>query len=354
MAYQEFDREKVKFLPLKERKNKMTLKDIYQLNDEIPKYENPDLGILAQRIIEARQNNKPVIWMMGAHPIRRGNSRFIIDLMKRGIITHIAANAACAIHDFELAFQGETLEDVEYYIKDGKFGNWEETGFYINTAAIDAFKSGCGLGEAIARMIYYGVFWSLQYDLYKPFYAPYKDISVFRAAYELKIPITVHKSIGQDITDQHPLADFAALGWASGKDFLIFANSIAKLEGGGVYLNIGTQVTGPEVYLKALSMARNVAAREGREIKHFTTALFDVVDLGDWKNKDCDWHKQENYSDQSYYFRPKKTVLIRTVKDGGESFYIRGDFRATIPALYHNILKLFERRSDGKKDKKSK
>ena len=341
MAYQEFDRKKVKFLSLKERENKMTLKDIYQLNDEIPEYENPDLETLARRIVEARQNNKPVIWMMGAHVIRRGNSRFIIDLMKRRIITHVATNGACAIHDFELAYQGATLEDVELYIKDGKFGNWEETGFYINTAALDSFRSGFGLGEAIARMMYYGAFWSIQVN---QFYLPYKDISVFRAAYELKVPITAHKSIGQDITDQHPSADFAALGWASGKDFLVFSDSVSKLEGGGVFLNIGTQVTGPEVYLKALSMARNVAAQEGKEIRKFTTAVFDVVDLGDWKNEDCDWRKQENYSDQGYYFRPKKTILIRTIKDGGESFYIQGDFRITIPNLYRHLARIGEKK----------
>lgn len=331
-----FPRNRIKFLPLAERKNKISINDFYQLNDPILTYKNPDLEVLAQRIIKAREKGKPVIWMMGAHPIRRGNSRFIIDLMKRGIITHIATNGACAIHDFELAFQGATCEDVEEYIKDGKFGNWEETGFYINTAALDGFRSGFGFGESIGRMLYYEAFWSTQCN---PFYVPYKDVSVFRAAYEFKVPITIHKSIGQDITDQHPSADYAALGWASGQDFLIFTDSVSKLEGGGVFLNIGTQVTGPEVYLKALSMARNVAAQEGKKIRKFTTAVFDVVDLGDWKNEDCDWRKQENYSDAGYYFRPKKTILIRTVKDGGESFYIRGDFNVTIPNLYRLIVK---------------
>jgi hypothetical protein len=334
-----FDRKKVKFLPFRERKNKITLKDIWELDDKIPEYKNADLEILAETIVKARENDKPVIWMMGAHPLRRGNSRFIIDLMKRGMITHIAANMACAIHDFELAFMGATCENVEEYIKDGKFGNWEETGFYINAAAIDGFRSNFGLGEAIARMIYYGAFWSLEHSLeYKPFYLPNKDISIFRSAYELRIPITVHKGIGYDITDQHSSADFAALGWASGRDFLIFVDSVSKLEG-GVFLNIGTQVMGPEVYLKALSMARNVASQAGKEIKNFTTAVFDIVDLGDWKN-------EPDIMNQRYYFRPLKTILIRAVKDGGKSFYIKGDFRMTVSALYHNILK---EQKDGKK-----
>lgn len=330
-----FDRKKVKFLPLAERENKIFLKDIWQLDDKIPEYKNPDLEILAEKIVKAAKKKKPIIWMMGAHPIRRGSSRFIIDLMKRGFITHIAVNGAAVIHDFELAYQGATCENVEEYIKDGKFGNWEETGFYINNAVADGYKNGWGFGKSIASLLYYGAIWSMPSD--PPyFYVRHKDVSIFRAAYELKIPATVHKGIGHDITDQHPSADYEALGGASGKDFLIFANSVSKLEDGGVFLNIGTQVTGPEVYLKALSAARNVANQEGREIKRFTTAVFDIVDLGDWK-------KEDDLLSENYYFRPKKTILIRTVKDGGESFYIQGDFRITIPALYHNILKLSER-----------
>ncbi len=336
-----FDRRKVKFLLLAERKNKITVEDIYQLDAEIPEYQNEELEKLAKRIISAKKRGKPIIWMMGAHPIRRGNSRFIIDLIKRGFITHIATNGAAAIHDFELAKIGATCEDVEEYIKDGKFGNWEETGFYINTAARDGYRGYLGFGEAIARMICYGAFWSMEYGSYKPFYAHYKDISVFKSAYEFKIPITVHKSIGQDITDQHPSASGAALGWASQRDFDIFAGSISQLEGGGVYLNIGTQVMGPEVYLKALSMARNVAIQEKKKIRKFTTAVFDIVDLADWKSDPdiVNYKKPEAMADPRYYFRPLKSILIRTVKDGGESFYIRGDFRVTIPNLYRLILK---------------
>lgn len=316
-----FDRTKIDFQSLEKRENRFSVKDFYHLNSKIPEYNNPDLDILAGKIVEARKNGKPVIWMMGAHVIRRGNSRFIIDLMEKRIITHVATNMACAIHDFEMALIGETCEDVEFYIQDGKFGNWIETGVNINQAAKTAYALKIGLGEAIGRVIAAGLVEC--------------SFSIFAAAYNLEIPITVHKGIGYDITDQHPLADFAALGWTSGQDFLIFADAISELEDGGVFLNIGTQVMGPEVYLKALSMARNVASQEGREIRHFITAVFDIVDLGDFR-------KEDDVENPNYYFRPKKTILIRTVKDGGESFYIRGDLGVTVPNLYKRITALMK------------
>ena len=329
-----FNRRKIKFLPLNQRKNKITVQSIYRLDDKVAAYQNADLKILASRVIAARKNGKPVIWAMGAHPIRRGNSRFIIDLMKRGFITHLAVNGACAIHDFEFAAIGATCEDVEFYIKNGRFGNWRETGFYINAAAKDGFKNKRGLGESVAKMLYCGKILSHSLQL------PHKEISIFRAAYEFKILITVHKGIGYDITDQHPSADFAALGWTSGRDFLIFADSISKLEGGGVFVSIGTQVMGPEVYLKSLSMARNVASQQQKEIRKFTTAVFDIIDLGNWKDEPdvANYKKPKAMADPRYYFRPLKSILIRTVKDGGESFYIRGDFGTTIPALYRCIV----------------
>lgn len=333
MAYQIFDRSEVKSLPLSQRENKTMIEYIYHLGDDIPEYKNPDLKVLAKKIITARKKKKPVIWMMGAHLIRRGNSRFIIDLMERGFITHIAANGACAIHDFEFAYQGATCEDVEEYIKDGRFGNWEETAFFINTAVADGYHEGNGYGESIGKMI------ETEKSRKVDVKFLHRELSVFAAAYRLGIPITIHKGIGFDITDQHSSADYAALGGASGRDFLFFADAISKLEGGGVYLNIGTQVMGPEVYLKALSMARNIAAQQKKKIRKFTTAVFDLVDLGDWKKEDCDWKKQDSNLDPGYYFRPKKTILIRTIKDGGESFYIQGDFRDTIPNLYHHIIK---------------
>jgi hypothetical protein len=160
---------------------------------------------------------------------------------------------------------------------------------------------------------------------------PHRDISVFAAAYRLDVPISVHRGIGYDITDQHPSADYAAIGYTSGQDFLIFAHSISKLEG-GVFLNLGSAVMGPEVYLKSLSMARNIAAQRGEQIRYFTTANFDLIKFDDFRD-------EGEPHEAHYYHRPKKTILVRTVKDGGESFHIQGDFDRTVPHLYLQVMK---------------
>ncbi|MCY4402090.1 MAG: hypothetical protein OXD54_05885 [Candidatus Poribacteria bacterium] len=315
------DRSHLNILPLSERQHKMTVADIYTLDAEIPPYENEPLKIVSERIIQAFLNGKQVIWMMGAHVMRRGNSRFIIDLMKRGVITHVATNGACAIHDFEIAHIGATLEDVEMYIKDGKFGNWEETGRYINEAIVKGYREKIGFGEAIGRLIDKGE---------EGISFPHRDVSIFAAAFRLGVPITVHKGIGYDITDQHPAADYAAIGWTTGKDFLRFASTVSQLEG-GVFLNLGSAVMGPEVYLKSLSMARNIAAQRGEEIRHFTTANFDLIDFPDFQ-------EEGKPTDAHYYHRPKKTILIRTIKDGGDSYHISGDFSVSVPALYRLLI----------------
>ena len=314
------NRNQLTILPLSERRHKMTVADVYALDAEIPPYNNPGLPVVADRIAKAHRESKQVIWMMGAHVMRRGNSRFIIDLMERGILTHIATNGACAIHDFELAHIGATLEDVEDYIWDGKFGNWEETGRYLNEAIVRAYQDKIGFGEAIGRLIQKG-----EMDI--PF--PHRDVSMFAAAYRLGVPFTVHKGIGFDIIDQHPAADYAAMGWATGEDFLRFAHSVSQLEG-GVFLNLGSAVMGPEVYLKSLSMARNIASQRGEEIRNFTTANFDLIDFPDFRD-------EGSPTDAHYYHRPKKTILIRTVKDGGEGYHISGDFSLTIPHLYRLV-----------------
>ena len=315
-----FDRTLLKILPLSERQHKMTVADIYPLDAETPPYQNESLNIVAERIGQAHQNGKEVIWMMGAHVMRRGNSRYIIDLMNRNVITHIATNGACAIHDFELAHIGATLEDVEMYIKDGKFGNWEETGRYLNEAIVRGYQDKIGFGEAIGRLIQ---------EREEGIAFPHRDVSIFAAAYRLGMWMTVHKGIGYDITDQHPTADYAAIGWTTGEDFLRFAYAVSRLEG-GVFLNLGSAVMGPEVYLKSLSMARNIAAQRGEEIRHFTTANFDLIDFPDFQ-------EEGKPTDAHYYHRPKKTILIRTVKDGGESYHISGDFSVTVPQLYRLI-----------------
>ncbi|MFW6437934.1 MAG: hypothetical protein ACOCZ7_02875, partial [Armatimonadota bacterium] len=160
---------------------------------------------------------------------------------------------------------------------------------------------------------------------------PHSDISVLAAAYRLGVPATIHVSIGYDIAHEHPNCDGAAIGEASYTDFLIFAKSIENLEG-GAYLTFGTQVMGPEVYLKALAMARNVAIQEGREVADFTTAVFDLKDLPG------NYHEQPSQGDPNYYFRPWKTILVRTVADGGESFYFQAPHAESIPALWRLIV----------------
>jgi hypothetical protein len=195
---------------------------------------------------------------------------------------------------------------------------WHETGG-INRAAVDGYRDGIGLGEAIGRAIVQGGF-------------PHSETSVLAAGFRLGVPVTVHVAIGQDIIHEHPDFDGAATGATSFADFLIFTQSICGLEG-GVMLNIGTAVMGPEVYLKALTMARNVAHQENRTISHFTTAVFDIVALGA-----TDLHREAPKTDPRYYFRPYKTTLVRTVADGGESFYVQGDHQSTVPSLYHLIV----------------
>jgi hypothetical protein len=246
-------------------------------------------------------------------------NRHIIDLMERGAIDHLAMNGAGAIHDYELARIGATTESVDRYIRTGEFGLWRETG-ELNDWVGEARDLSLGLGENVGRRILFSEF-------------PHRTLSILAAAYRLSIPATVHAGIGYDITHEHPNCDGAAYGDASYRDFLIFAHTLERLEGGCV-LSFGSAIMGPEVYLKALSMVRNVARQEGRKIASFSTAVFDLVPIRG------DFHKELDKSDPGYYFRPHKTMLVRTVADGGESFYFRGSHRATLPALRRRFLTL--------------
>jgi hypothetical protein len=298
---------------------------VLPLDADLHLNDGPEVRAVARRIVEARQRDRPVILMMGAHVIKVGLSRFVIDLMRRGVLTHIGVNGACAIHDYELALVGATTESVARYIQEGQFGLWSETGEIndIVRRAVDGGHSGAegmGFGEAVGQAIAEGDF-------------PYKEVSIFAAGYRLRVPVTVHVGIGYDIIHEHPNCDGAAIGKASYHDFLVIAEAIRNLQG-GVLLNFGTSIMGPEVYLKALAMARNVAhqARLPRtRIDRFTTAVFDLQDLGP------DVHRTPPKSEPAYYFRPLKTILVRTVQDGGESYYIRDDHRATLPALHHLV-----------------
>jgi hypothetical protein len=319
MPYPIFDRSRLNLLPLDDREHDLTLDVILNLSDEIPEFESENLEALANSVVEAKQRGSAVIILMGAHVIRSGVSRFLIDLMEKGFIDLIGCNGAVTIHDMEFAMIGKTTESVAKYIQDGQFGLWKESG-RVNDAAVNALEHGLGLGESVGKMIHDN-----------PDEFPYQDVSLLAAGYRLGIPITVHVSIGQDIVHEHPNFDGAAYGASSYRDFLTFAHAVENLEG-GVFLNIGTAVMGPEVYLKALSMARNVAKQEKREIKNFTTAVFDLLDLGE------DPVKEAPKTNAIYYFRPYKTVLVRTVADGGKSYYIRGNHRATVTNLHRLIL----------------
>jgi hypothetical protein len=275
MPHKIFDRSRLKLRPLAERQSELT-RDIFITPDSpFERCEQPALPVLAERIREARTKGSAVILMLGAHVIRRGAAPLLIDLMKRGLITHLALNGAGAIHDYELALIGRTIVAGDF---------------------------------------------------------PYAETSLLAAGFRLGFPVTVHVAIGQDIIHEHPNFDATATGMTTYRDFLILAESICGLEG-GVLLNIGTAVMGPEVYLKALTMARNVAVQEGRSIAHFTTAVFDLQPLGAG-----DVRKEAPKTDPRYYFRPYKTILVRTVADGGESFYVQGDHASTLPTLYHLIV----------------
>lgn len=319
MPFPLFDRSKLQLKPLSERIHDLDLSVMQYPDGPAPDYRHEAIPAIARAIIEARKRGAAVILSMGAHVIRSGASPLIIDLMRRDLITHVAMNGAGPIHDFEFALIGATTESVERYIKQGEFGLWNETG-RINEAIIHGAQDGLGMGEAIGRMIAEENF-------------PHKDISVTAAGYRLQVPVTVHVGIGYDIIHEHPNCNGAALGETSYRDFLIMAQTVSKLEG-GVFLNFGSAVMGPEVYLKALSMARNLARQEGREIRRFMTAAFDLYPItGEYTD-------EAPRDDPRYYYRPWKTILVRTVKDGGTSHYAQGNHKQTFPALYHAITQL--------------
>jgi len=281
---------------------------------------NEEFGELVERIIRARKEGRPVIWSQGAHVIKNNLSEFLISLMKMGVITHISGNGACSIHDFELAYLGGTSEDVPTAIEDGSFGMWEETGAWMNEALTEGAKNNWGYGEALARYI----------DLHKERF-PYRDHCVLYQAYLLGVPATYHIALGTDIIHQHPSCDFAAIGKTSGIDFKRFCNSVSDLDK-GVYLNFGSAVIGPEVFLKALSVSRNLKY----ETFNITTANFDLIDLGDAHAP----FKGNKYDDPLYYYRPRKNIINRPVsahKDA-KGYHFRLDHKVSIPALYDNLI----------------
>jgi len=277
-------------------------------------FDSPEFAVLTEKLAAARSKGKTITCFIGAHVIKRGLSRYIIWLMENKFITHLASNGAGSIHDFELAYLGGTSEYVPTAIEDGSFGMWEETGRWMNEAVIDGYKRGLGYGESLASYA----------DKNKSKF-PYLADCVFYRAYEMGVPATYHVTIGTDIIHQHPAADFSAIGGASGVDFSYFCRSISTLDG-GAHMNIGSAVTGPEVFLKALSIARN---QEYQTFK-ITTANFDIIPLGDYKSDINDKHFH-------YYYRPRKNVINRPSSVGGTGLYIEGDHLLTIPNLYERL-----------------
>jgi hypothetical protein len=294
------------------RKNLVTIEELAEPGVSlVSEWDHPEIGEVAGNILRARSNQRPVIWFMGAHVIKCGLSRYVIDLMHRGIITHVAGNGAVSIHDFELAYLGGTSEYVPRAIEDGSFGMWEETGGQMNDAIKEGFHLGLGYGASLARHM----------DLH-PEKFPHRADSIIYQAYSLGVPATFHITIGADIIHQHPEADFAALGGTSGLDFAIFSHSVSQLEG-GVYLNFGSAVAGAEVFLKALAISRN----QGYSVKGLTTADFDIIPLGDYRSD----VGQDHFH---YYYRPRKNVVNRPTSLGGQGYYIMGNHLDTIPKLY--------------------
>jgi hypothetical protein len=317
MPYPLFDRSRLRIQPLGQRQHDLDLSVLLPLDAPLPDFTHSAIPILGERLVEARRNGSARMLIMGAHVLRAGTSRQLIDLMERGLIDHLAMNGAGPIHDWEFALIGASTESVARYIRTGEFGLWRETG-RMNDVIREGARQGLGLGEALGRAILDEKF-------------PNAEISVLAAGVRLGVPITVHPGIGYDILHEHPNCDGAALGETGYRDFLAFTQTVTRLEN-GVMLNFGSAVMGPEVYLKALSMARNVAHQEGRAIRRFTTAVFDLIPL------EGDTRQQALKSDPRYYYRPWKTILVRTVADGGESFYVCGDHRVTVPHLHRAAL----------------
>lgn len=310
------DFNRIKTYPISQRKNLVKLRDLVNPASPPPPFESPELKEVARIIVDARRNGRLVLWMMGAHVIKCGLGPVLIDLMERGVVSHVASNGAASIHDFEIALIGETSEDVATSIEDGTFGMAEETGLLMNVAIQRGVRDGLGYGQSLGRMI-------AEEDRFK-----FKEYSVLYHAYRLGIPFTVHVALGTDVIHQHPACDFSAIGEASGIDFKKYVNTVSRLDE-GVFLNFGSAVIGPEVFLKALSIARNL----GFKVERFTTANFDLKPIREYT-------RPRKKDEEEYYYRPLKNIVIRPTSLGGKGFHITGDHAVTIPNLRHLIVRM--------------
>jgi len=303
--------EQVKTYPLASRPSKVSLDDFARPVDESSSLQGflsslpnilavQSLRELALRMKRARDQQKPIIWGMGGHVIKTGLAPVIIDLMNRGFVTAIAGNGSVLVHDAEIAMVGSTSEDVDATLGEGVFGGAEETGKLLNEAAVRGARESMGLGEAVGRAV----------SEMKPKHEQY---SLLCAAYKSRIPFTAFVTIGGDIAHFHPAADGAALGATSHTDFRLLAEIVRRMHGGGVYLNIGSAVTLPEVFLKCVTLVRNL----GHDLSDITTANFDFI--------------------QSY--RPLTNVVRRPTADGaGRGFAITGHHELTVPLLAAELI----------------
>ncbi len=303
MQFPPLDFSKIRTFPVAERANKVAVEafarphspggSFKEFLDSLPSFlAVQDLRAIAEAIASAIRNKRPVLLMMGAHSIKVGLNPIFIDAMRRGILSAIAFNGAGAIHDFELCYQGETSEDVQRGLNDGSFGMAEETGRLMNEAlrqgALQQQGAGLALGRATENF-------------------PNRHLSLLATAFDLDIPVTVHIALGTDIIHQHPSCDGAALGATSYADFQTFASVCAQLEG-GVVLNVGSAVIMPEVFLKALTVARNL----GHTVEQFTTATLDMT----------------------RHYRPSENVQRRPTAMGGRGFYLVGHHEINVPLLF--------------------
>jgi len=257
-----------------------------------------DIRAVAAAVVAARRASRPVILGMGAHPIKVGLSPVIIDLMRRGVVTALASNGASIIHDFEMAFIGRTSEDVARELCTGTFGMAKETGSQINGAISRGVAAGLGIGRSMGEFIDSSDF-------------PNKKGSIFGEAFSLDIPTTVHVAVGSDIIHMHPEADGAAIGEGSLRDFRLLSSVVADLEG-GVYINLGSAVILPEVFLKALTVARNL----GHKVEEFTTVNMDFVQ----------------------HYRPRENVLRRPTMNKGKCYALTGHHEIMFPLLAAMII----------------
>ena len=304
LPYEEFDLAGVKTYPLRSRQSKVTLAQfatpykkgtgVDGLLKTLPALlAASDFKAVVQALLTARQDGRAIIWGLGAHVLKTGLSPIIVDLMERGLVSAIATNGAGIIHDFEIALSGATSEDVDATLGPGTFGMAEETGTQLNQAIIDGAAAGLGLGQSVGRFLSTGR-------------AQFAQISIAASAHRLGIPLTAHVAIGTDIIHMHPSASGAAIGEASLRDFKYFTSSVARLEG-GVFLNCGSAVVLPEVFLKAVAIARN----DGRSLDGLTTVNLDFL----------------------RHYRALTNVVSRPTAGTGKGYSLTGHHEIMLPLL---------------------